>query len=94
MKGHFDYLNEYCKVVYLERTKGISSTQIRNSHSIRLGIIGDEQILDRFLAELNYVSGIEPVGVLLLIKMFRLCINRQWQKNLLSIVRLILFCQP
>ena len=62
-KGHFDYLNEYCKVVYLERTKGISSTQIRNSHSIRLGIIGDEQILDRFLAELNYVSGIEPVGV-------------------------------
>lgn len=39
-KGHFDYLNEYCKVVYLERTKGISSTQIRNSHSIRLGIIG------------------------------------------------------
>ena len=61
-KGHFDYLNEYCKVVYLERTKGISSTQIRNSHSIRLGIVGDEQILDRFLSELNYVSGIEPVG--------------------------------
>ena len=24
--GKFDYLNEYCKVVYLERTKGISSS--------------------------------------------------------------------
>ena len=28
-KGYFDYLNEYCHVVYLERTKGISSTQIK-----------------------------------------------------------------
>lgn len=62
-EGHFDYLNEYCKVIYLERTKGISSTQIRNLHSIRLGIIGDEQILDRFLTELNFVSGIEPWGI-------------------------------
>lgn len=25
----FDYLNEYCKVVYLERTQGVSSTEIR-----------------------------------------------------------------
>jgi len=28
--GHFDYLNEYCKVVYLPRTEGISSTLLRN----------------------------------------------------------------
>ena len=28
-KGKFDYLKEYCQVVYLERTKGISSTQLR-----------------------------------------------------------------
>ena len=28
-KGKFDYLNEYCKVVYLERTQGVSSTEIR-----------------------------------------------------------------
>lgn len=26
--GDFDYLKEYCEVVYLERTKGSSSTQI------------------------------------------------------------------
>lgn len=58
-KGFFDYLNEYCQVVYLERTKGISSTQIRNSHSIKLGVLGNEKILDRFIDELKYVSGIE-----------------------------------
>lgn len=28
-EGKFDYLNEYCKVVYLPRTGGISSTEIR-----------------------------------------------------------------
>lgn len=61
-KGYFDYLNEYCKVVYLERTKGISSTQIRNEHSVRLGIVGNEMILDRFINEMKYVSGIEVVG--------------------------------
>ena len=27
--GKFDYLNVYCQVIYLERTKGISSTQLR-----------------------------------------------------------------
>ena len=27
--GKFDYLNEYCKVVYLKRTKGVSSTLLR-----------------------------------------------------------------
>ena len=27
--GHFDYLKEYCDVVYLPRTEGISSTQLR-----------------------------------------------------------------
>ena len=28
--GKFDYLNDYCKVVYLDRTKGVSSTQLRD----------------------------------------------------------------
>lgn len=27
--GKFDYLRKYCKVVYLERTEGISSTKLR-----------------------------------------------------------------
>lgn len=28
-EGHFDFLKEHCEVVYLARTKGISSTEIR-----------------------------------------------------------------
>lgn len=61
-KGYFDYLNEYCQVVYLERTKGISSTQIRNTNNVKLGVLGDEKILDRFLDESKFVSGLEIVG--------------------------------
>ena len=40
--GKFDYLNDYCKVIYLDRTKGVSSTQLRNESAgvIRLGVIG------------------------------------------------------
>jgi len=29
--GHFDYLNELCEVIYLERTHGVSSTELRES---------------------------------------------------------------
>lgn len=61
-EGYFDYLSEYCEVKYLPRTQGISSTQIRNSDNLRLGIIGDESILDRFLDESKFVSGIEIIG--------------------------------
>lgn len=28
-KGKFDYLKEYCEVIYLPRTEGISTTQIK-----------------------------------------------------------------
>ena len=28
-QGHFDFLKSYCEVVYLKRTDGISSTEIR-----------------------------------------------------------------
>ena len=29
-EGKFDYLKEYCEVVYLPRTKGISTTKIKD----------------------------------------------------------------
>ena len=47
--GQFDHLREYCEVVYLERTKGISSTMLRGKRFgiIRLGIIGSGRIADR-----------------------------------------------
>lgn len=28
-KGHFDFLNDYCEVVYLPRTIGVSTTKIK-----------------------------------------------------------------
>ena len=60
--GHFDYLKEYCDVIYLARTQGISSTDIRNRSAVRLGVLGNEKILDRFMDEMRFVSGAEVVG--------------------------------
>lgn len=34
-EGQFDFLKEYCEVVYLDRTVGISTTQIKNELSSR-----------------------------------------------------------
>ena len=57
--GKFDYLNEYCKVVYLERTKNVSSTDLRKIkyHVQRVGIIGNGRIANRFVVEAKFVSG-------------------------------------
>ena len=61
----FNYLQEYCQVVYLERTKGISSTQLRTEkqHIVELGIIGTGRIANRFVPESKYVSGVLLKGV-------------------------------
>lgn len=58
--GKFDYLKEYCEVVYLERTKGVSSTQLRNKERgiIKLGCVGAGRIAERMCKESKYVSGI------------------------------------
>ena len=63
--GSFDYLSDYCKVVYLERTKNISSTMLRekNSRIQRIGIIGTGRIAGRFIPEAKLVSGISTQGV-------------------------------
>lgn len=63
--GKFDYLKSYCDVVYLERTKGISSTQLRTKGNslINLGVIGSGRIAKRFIKESKYVSGINIEGV-------------------------------
>lgn len=65
-KGKFDYLKKFCKVVYLERTKGISSTQIREDKNkiLKIGIIGAGRIAERFVTESKYVSGINIEGVM------------------------------
>lgn len=63
--GKFDYLKEFCNVVYLERTRGISSTELRSKDSaiINMGIIGSGRIAKRFVVESKYVSGINIEGV-------------------------------
>lgn len=63
--GAFDYLKDYCEVVYLERTKNISSTMLReqNSPIQRIGIIGTGRIAERFIQEARLVSGVSTQGV-------------------------------
>ena len=40
----FDYLKEYCEVVYLDRTEGISTTKIKNDLGLQEPINGIDQI--------------------------------------------------
>ena len=56
--GKFDYLREYCEVVYLERTRGVSSTMLRNERGgvLRMGVIGTGRIAARMNEESKYVS--------------------------------------
>lgn len=63
--GVFDYMNDYCKVVYLDRTKNISSTMLReqNRKILKAGIIGTGRIANRFIPEIKLVSGVSPQGV-------------------------------
>ncbi len=63
--GKFDYLKEFCKVVYLERTKGISSSELRTEErKLSVGIVGNTvNVLEKFVRESTYVNGIEIKGV-------------------------------
>lgn len=62
--GCFDYLEEYCKVVYLPRTEGISSSLIRTKlQKVRLGIVGETTSFEKFIAECEKVNGVCVVGV-------------------------------
>ena len=65
-EGKFDYLNEYCKVVYLPRTEGISSTMLRaeSQDTYKIGVIGSGRIANRFVPETKVVNGAEAVAVL------------------------------
>ncbi len=61
--GKYDYLNEYCKVVYLPRTEGISSSQIRSEHKhVRIGVVGHDSPGSKFVNESKLVNGVEIVG--------------------------------
>ncbi len=63
-KGKFDYLNEFCNVVYLPRTEGISSSEIRSEkRKTKIGIIGNSSVAQKFAKECQFVNGVELVGV-------------------------------
>ncbi len=63
-KGHFDYLEEYCKVVYLDRTQGVSSSDIRAEKSkLRIGLVGESAVLNKFYKESKLVNGITISGL-------------------------------
>lgn len=63
-KGYFDYLNEYCKVVYLPRTEGISSSEVRAEHrKLRIGLVGSAVFQTKFVNESKYVNGVDVIGV-------------------------------
>lgn len=64
-EGKFEYLREYCEVVYLPRTEGISSTKLRNEcqKHVRLGVVGAGRIAKRFVKEISYVSGVDLIGI-------------------------------
>ncbi|MBS5037219.1 MAG: adenylyltransferase/cytidyltransferase family protein [Fusobacterium sp.] len=64
-KGKFDYLEEYCKVVYLKRTEGVSSSELRSQkRKIRLGIVGNSPIAKKFSYESSFVNGIEITAIM------------------------------
>ena len=63
-EGYFDYLSDYCKVVYLPRTEGVSSSEIREkSRSIALGLVGDARFLNKVWNESKSVNGIHVIAL-------------------------------
>jgi choline-phosphate cytidylyltransferase len=62
-EGKFDYLKEYCKVVYLDRTQGVSSTDLRaEKNLVRLGLVGKYDGIRKYAAECAYVNGLNVEG--------------------------------
>lgn len=64
-EGKFDYLNEYCKVVYLPRTEGVSSTMLRAESEvvINIGVVGCGRIAQRFVREMEKVDAAHLCGL-------------------------------
>ena len=60
-EGKFDYLKEYCEVVYLPRTEGISSTMLRAESElvVKVGVSGCGRIASRFIPETSKVDAVK-----------------------------------
>ena len=64
-KGKFDHLSRYCEMVYLERTKGISSTELREKSfkNYNIGVVCDETDDNEIVKEAKLVNGFQVKGV-------------------------------
>ena len=63
-RGKFDYLKQYCDVVYLPRTEGISSSQLRaKENELAIGIVGQTSFWWKFVNECRFVNGIHFGGI-------------------------------
>ena len=64
-EGKFDFLKKYCDVVYLERTRGVSSTELRAERMkpATLGIIGLNHVSDWVVQESLHVSSVQVTCV-------------------------------
>ena len=63
-EGKFDYLKDYCEVVYLPRTEGVSSTDLRTeTDKLNIGLLGNTKLVDKVANEINYVNGLEIKSV-------------------------------
>lgn len=62
--GKFDYLERYCEVVYLPRTEGVSSTDIRSvKNHLKIGFIGDYPPMIKCMKECEFVNGLVVTGI-------------------------------
>lgn len=64
-EGKFDYLKEFCEVVYLPRTEGISSTMLRaeSEKILKVGVAGCGRIARRFVPETAFVDAVEVTAL-------------------------------
>jgi len=63
-EGYFDYLNEFCKVIYLPRTQGISSSEIRaEKSSVKIGMMGYSSFLSKVYKESKYVNAVDVTSL-------------------------------
>ena len=62
--GTFDYLEEFCQVVYIDRTEGISSSELRSEkRDLRIGLVGNSGVLNKFERESHFVNGVSISGL-------------------------------
>lgn len=63
-KGYFDYLKEFCEVIYLDRTQGVSSSKLRSEkRDLHIGIVGESDVINKFAKECSFVNGIKTVSI-------------------------------